>query len=180
MSLRSHEPAAFTDRFRASQLQVLFAVGLALLIGEVDAGMLGFGKKYDVELFPFVEGRVTQNGAPLKNATVIREATYDGAEVQETVTDQDGYFSFPEWVVSSRTPGKPLMEARLRQVIIVSHETKAFVLWYYVTGRIDGEKVIAEKLRTLHCELNDDEVDHHFQKAENPNFTHNVSSICRW
>ena len=60
MSLRRHKPDAFTDRFRASHLQVLFAVILALLSGEVDAGMLGFGKKYDVELFPFVEGRITQ------------------------------------------------------------------------------------------------------------------------
>ncbi|WP_372972560.1 DUF6795 domain-containing protein [Marinobacter sp.] len=159
---------------------VLSVVGMFLVNSEVSAGMFGFGKKYDVQLFPAVEGRIARDGVSMEGVTVIREATYDDAEVQETTTDQDGYFSFPEWVTRSRTPGRPFVEDRLRQVIIARYEGQTFVLWYYVTGRIDGEKVVAEKLSTLHCDLSVGEIDHHFQKAENPDFTHNISSICRW
>ncbi|WP_417547635.1 DUF6795 domain-containing protein [Marinobacter segnicrescens] len=159
---------------------VLSVVGLFLVNSEVSAGMFGFGKKYDVELFPEVEGWIVRDGVPLEGVIIVREATYDEAEIQETTTDQHGYFSFPEWITSSRTPGKPFVEDRLRQVIVAKHGGQTFVLWYYVTGRIEGESVVAEKLRALLCDLNDEEVDHHFQKAENPDFTHNISSICRW
>lgn len=163
-----------------SRFPVLIGVLLVLVISEVSAGMFGFGRKYDVQLFPPVQGRILLDGSALPGVTVIREATYDEAEIQETRTNHEGYFSFPAWTIKSRTPGKPLVEDRLRQVIIVNHQGSKYVLWYYVTGRIDGEKVVAEKLQTLNCDLQNEEIDHHFQKVENPDFTHNISSICRW
>lgn len=159
---------------------VVIGVFLVLVISEVSAGMFGLGKKYDVQLFPPVQGRILQDGRALSGVTVVREATYDAAEIQETQTDEEGRFSFPAWTIKSRTPGKPLVEDRLRQVIIVNHQARKYVLWYYVTGRIDGETIVAEKLQTLDCDLKNEEIDHHFQKAENPDFTHNISSICRW
>lgn len=164
----------------ASRFLVLLTIGLVLASSEVCAGMFGFGKKYDVELFPVVEGRVVRDGVPLEGVTIVREATYDSAEIQKTTTNSDGYFAFPDWVIRSATPGKPLAEVRLRQVIVARYEGSTFLLWYYVTGRISGEKVIAEKLHSLNCDLGDDEIDYHFPKAENADFTHNISSICRW
>lgn len=163
-----------------SRFPMVIGVLLVLVISEVSAGMFGLGKKYEVQLFPVVEGRILLDGEPLSGATVIREATYDEAEIQEIRTDQEGRFSFPPWTVQSSTPGKPFVEDRLRQVIVARHQGNQYVLWYYVTGRIDGEKVVAEKLKALSCDLKDEELDHHFVKAENPDFTHNISSICRW
>lgn len=165
-----------------SNCLTLLAIGLLLAIAgnEVSAGMFGFGKKYDVQLFPVVEGRITKNGVPQPGVTIIREATYDDAEVQETVTGLDGRFSFPSWTIRSRTPGKAFVEDRLRQVIAAKHEGEQYLLWYYVTGRLDGEQVIAEKLGALNCDLNDEELSYHFQMVENPSFTHNLASICRW
>lgn len=163
-----------------SRFLVLIVVSLILVNSEVSAGMFGLGKKYDVELFPPVQGRILLDGEALSGVTVIREATYDNSDIQEARTDEEGRFSFPEWLVKSRTPGKPFVEDRLRQVIIAEHQGHKYVLWYYVTGRTSGEAVVAEKLQALDCDLRDEETDHHFQKAENPDFTHNVSSICRW
>lgn len=147
---------------------------------EAAAGMFGLGKKYHVQLFPVVEGRITQDGSPLSGVTVVREATYDDSEVQETVTDPDGRFSFPPWNIHSRTPGKSFVEDRIRQVIVAEYAGHKYLLWCYVTGRIDGEQVVAEKLRAMECDLNDEEIAQHFQMAENPDFTHNLSSVCRW
>lgn len=158
------------------------AIGLLLALAgnEVSAGMFGFGKKYDVQLFPVVEGRITKNGVPQAGVTIIREATYDDAEIQEAVTGPDGRFSFPPWTIRSRTPGKAFVEDRLRQVLAAKHKGEQYLLWYYVTGRLDGEEVIAEKLGNLSCDLNDEEISYHFQMVENPSFTHNLASICRW
>ena len=153
---------------------------LAILAFDVSAGLFGLGKSYEVQLFPAVEGRVTKGGVPLAGASVVREATYDDAEIQQTLTDADGRFGFPAWTIRSRTPGKSLVEDRLRQVIVVEHEGWKYLLWYYVTGRINGEQVVAEKLKSLECDLDDQELSYHFPKAENPSFTHNIGSICRW
>ncbi len=159
---------------------VIIVASLFLVNSEVSAGMFGLLKKYDVELFPEVEGRIAINGRALEGVTVIREATYDEPEIQETETGPDGRFSFPVWSIQSRTPGKAFVEDRLRQVVVAVHEEGRYVLWYYVTGSIEREKVIAEKLQALNCDLQDKEMDFHFQIAENPNFTHNIASICRW
>ncbi|WP_417547655.1 DUF6795 domain-containing protein [Marinobacter segnicrescens] len=159
---------------------VLSVVGLFLVNSEVSAGMFGFGKKYDVELFPAVEGRIVRDGVPMEGVIVVREATYDDATLQETETGPDGRFYFPPWITQSRTPGRPFTEARLRQVVAAEYEKKKYLLWYHVTDSIDTEKVVAEKLRTLVCDLSNEEISHHFPVAENPSFTHNVASICRW
>lgn len=163
-----------------SRFPVVFGVLFFLVISEVSAGMFGFGKKYHVQLFPEVQGRVTMNGKALEGVTVFREATYDHMESQETRTGPDGRFSFPEWNIQSRTPGKPFVEDRMRQVVAVEHETGDYLLWHYVTGRVEGEKVVAEKLSSLNCDLSDEEIIHHFPSVEDPSFTHDVSSICRW
>lgn len=168
------------DMTSVGRFLMLSVVGLFLVSSEVSAGMFGFGKKYDVELFPAVEGRIARDGVPLEGVTIVREATYDDAELQETETGPDGRFYFPSWTIQSRTPGKPFTEARLRQVVAAEYQERKYLLWYYVTDSIETERVVAEKLHTLDCDLTNDEISHHFPVAENPSFTHNVASICRW
>ncbi|WP_339800839.1 carboxypeptidase-like regulatory domain-containing protein [uncultured Marinobacter sp.] len=160
-----------------------FGLVLVVLFGLVNegyAGMFGFGKKYDVLLFPEVSGKVVQNGAPVEGLKIIRSATYDKNETQETYTNAEGVFSFPSWSIRSSTPGKAFVEDRLRQVIAAERGNEKFVLWYYVTGSTSGEQVIQEKLGNLNCDLDDEELVHHFKIFENPDFTHNIASICRW
>lgn len=158
----------------------LILVMFFVFLNEGNAGMFGFLKKFDVLLFPEVRGRVEQAGAPVQGLKIIRAATYDTAETQETHTDKNGVFSFPPWTTKSRTPGKPLVEDRLRQVVVAQQGGEKYVLWHYVTARVTGEAVITEKLAHLNCSLEDEEIVHHFTKVENPSFTHNISSICRW
>ncbi len=142
--------------------------------------MFSFFKKYDVLLFPPVEGRLTRDGEPLPDVEIIREATYDEAEVQTVKTDANGRFEFPEWTTRSSTPGKPLIEARLRQVIAARHEGNYYILWQYTTDRIDEEPVIAGLLKQLDCDISNEEIDHYFPIPDNPQFDHIIGSICRW
>jgi len=142
--------------------------------------MFGFFKKYDVLLFPPVEGRLTRDGEPLSGVEIIREATYDEVETETIKTDANGQFKFSAWTTRSSTPGKPLIEARLRQVIAAKHEGKYYILWQYTTDRVDEEPVIADLLRKLDCDISNEEIDHYFPIPDNPQFDHIIGSICRW
>lgn len=167
-------------RRRPAHIPMLIVGVLLAVVGNGCSIGLFAASKQDVQLFPAASGRITRDGMPVPGIAVIREATYDDADVQKTLTDSNGRFSFPAWTVRSRTPGDPLVEDRLRQVIVVEQEESKYVLWYYVTGRLNGEQVVAEKLKSLECDLDDQELSYHFPKAENPSFTHNIGSICRW
>ncbi|UDL04768.1 carboxypeptidase-like regulatory domain-containing protein [Marinobacter sp. CA1] len=146
----------------------------------VYAGMFSFLKKYDVLLFPSVEGRLTNQGEPLAGVEIIREATYDEVEAETVETDTEGRFSFPEWTTRSNTPGKPLIEARLRQVVAAKYEGEYYILWQYTTDRIDEEPVISDLLKNLDCDIANEEIDHYFPIPDNPQFDHIIGSICRW
>lgn len=168
------------DMLSISRFSVVTGVFLVLVTSKVPAGSFGFGKKQNVELFPMVFGQITLQGRPVEGVQVVREASYDDAEIQKTETGPDGRFSFPEWTIRSRTPGKAFVEDRIRQVLIAEYKDQEYLLWYYVTGRVRGEHVVAQKLGRLVCDLTDEEMDYHFPSLENPGFTHNVGSICRW
>ncbi|MBU2873136.1 DUF6795 domain-containing protein [Marinobacter salexigens] len=146
----------------------------------VYAGMFGFLKNYDVQLFPPVEGRLLHSGVPLEGVEIIREATYDEVKTETVVTDDDGRFFFPEWVTRSNTPGKPLIEVRLRQVVAAKYQGEYYILWQYTTDQIEPESVITELLSNLDCDITNEEIDHYFPIPDNPDFEHIIGSICRW
>ncbi len=71
-------------------------------------------------------------------------------------------------------------ETRNRQVIVAELEGKKYVLWYGVTDSIKPEISVVKKLDFMNCELTKPEKLQHFVKQENPSFTHNIHSVCRW
>ncbi len=142
--------------------------------------MFGFFEFHDVHLSPEIEGIVTLKGHPLSNVVITRELTYGKEYLDKTVTDVEGRFSMPAVNIRSQIPGKPLDETRNRQVIVAEHEGKKYVLWYAVTDSIKPEISVVEKLEYMNCELSKSEKLQHFTKQENPSFTHNIHSVCRW
>lgn len=161
-------------------LVTLLLVQASLLSTQAVAGMFGFLKRYDVHLSPEVHGSVTLDGKPMANLEVYRELHYGKNYIDKTVTGSDGRFSLPEKNIRSRIPGRLIDETRLRQVVSVYYDNKPYLLWYAVTDRIKEEKVVMEKLSTLDCDLKTPETSQHFVRHENPSFTHDISSICRW
>jgi hypothetical protein len=160
-------------------VNVLFVTVIISAQG-ASADMFSFLKRYDVFLCPKVEGRITLNGEPVVGVRVLREIIYDKGRVDTATTSGNGTFRFPELIAKSRTPGKAFDETRNRQVIVADHNGQKYLLWLYVTGRVTEEAVINEKLSSLDCDLSNEEKHHHFKKKENPSFTHNIKSICRW
>jgi len=83
------------------------------------------GKVY---LFSRMSGVITLNGAPVKNAKLIRTANRNSQRVDETHTDEVGHFNFP--AVTERTITKFLpQEFVASQKIVVQHLGKEYVIW---------------------------------------------------
>jgi hypothetical protein len=146
---------------------------------QVNADMFSWFKKYDVHLSPAVHGRVLLNGQPLTGAVVSRELNYDKEYVDKTTTDANGYFSFVEKNIRSRKPGS-LEELRTRQVVVVHHQQKPYLLWYLTTSSIEPQQAVVQRLAALNCELSDEEKEHVFPNIEKHEFPHSTFSICRW
>lgn len=146
---------------------------------EAYADMFGFLKKHDVELFPIVEGQLFQNGEPLEGVEIIREATYDDVETETTVTGVSGHFAFPRWRARSDTPGKPLVEARLRQVVAARYQGEFYILWQYTTDQITPEPRIADLLGRLDCDIANEQADYYFPISDRPGLEHIIGSICK-
>ena len=150
-----------------------------ILSQQVNANMFDWFKKYDVHLSPAVHGKITLDGKPLTGATVTRELTYDKEYVDRTTTDADGSFSFPLKQIRSGKPGT-MEEMRTRQVLVVHHQNKPYVLWYLTTSSIEPQQAVVKRLGNLTCELTDEEQEHVFPNIEKPDFPHSTFSICRW
>ncbi|WP_235937494.1 DUF6795 domain-containing protein [Marinobacter caseinilyticus] len=162
----------------------LFSVALLLctVLGsiEVNAGMFGFFKQYNVHLSPEVKGRITINGTSIPDIEIERILDYDQEYIETTRTDQHGRFYFPAKNIKSSRPGKLLDESRIRQVIGLSYQGQRYLLWYTTTSSLVAEQVLVEKLNNLSCDLANPEKRHEFRIHENPSFYHVILSICRW
>lgn len=163
---------------------VIFAVSTLLFLLSTQAAttMFGLFKKYDVHLSPEVHGVITNNGTPVVGLKVFRGLTYgdDKELIDETLTDDEGRFSFPEKNIRSRKPGSMFDESRIRQVVFTKKENKDFMLWYTQAIGINPNKALTERLEKLHCELTDSEEQFEFDSVEYPQAGYLVHSICRW
>ncbi len=159
---------------------VVMVVGLFLPVKEGFAGMFELIKKHDVHLSPEVEGRVLKDGKPVEGLQISRSLTYEEELIDRTTTDVDGRFYFPSKTIQSRLPGRPLTDARNRQIVYATENGQHFILWHYTTDSIEPEITVTEKLSALNCDLSDPEKLYHFKWIEHPDFTHDVISICRW
>lgn len=162
----------------------IFVVSSLFFIFSTEAGttMFGLFKKYDVHLSPQVYGVITNSGEPVAGIKVFRGLTYgdDKELIDETLTDEQGRFSFSEKNIRSRKPGSMFDESRVRQLIDVDYQGKQFLLWGTIMIGIEPNAALSEKLSQLSCDLNNSEEYFEFKSVEYPNVSHGVQSICRW
>jgi len=144
--------------------------------------MVGLMKKYDVHMCSEVKGCILNNGEPVNGARIRRELTYAHSvvEIDETVTDANGYFSMPEILITSKKPGDMFVhDVVLQRITILSNE-ETYVLWNTKQLGIEPFKEIEEKLLTLNGDLSSQEVRFTFPNKKNPSLEFDGLSICRW
>ena len=174
---------AFSHQKRLLVIAIL-AVSVLLFLFSTQAAtsMFGLFKKYDVHLSPEVHGVITNNGEPVVGLKVFRGLTYgdDKELIDETLTDDEGRFSFDEKNIRSRKPGSMFDESRIRQVIVAKANDKDYMLWYTQAIGIEPNKALTERLQILNCELENPEQKVRFNSYEYPQAGYLVHSICRW
>lgn len=175
--------SAFSHQKRFLVIVILAVSALLFLLStQAATTMFGLFKKYDVHLSPEVHGVITNNGAPVVGLKVFRGLTYgdDKELIDETLTDDEGRFSFPEKNIRSRKPGSMFDESSIRQTIDVDYEGEKYILWYTEAIGIEPNKALTERLIKLNCELTNSQEEFEFDSVEYPQAGYLVHSICRW
>jgi len=148
--------------------------------------MFGIFKRYQVEMSPEVRGRITDAGKPVVGMQVARSLTYKGyqkgkEQLEHTVTDSDGRFSFKPLIVKSRLPGDLFgQNMRIAQAIYVERGEQLYSLWS-AHKTWNSIKPLSELLVQLNCDLQDKEVQHEINATDYGGIPAQVViSICHW
>ena len=117
---------------------------------------MSLGEVGKVCLFSAMSGTITLDGKPVANARLVRTGDRDGAIVDETHTDKNGYFEFPAMFERTITKFLP-QEFVAAQKVVVIHDTKNYIIWSSIK-RNSAENVEAKgKPLVVTCELNSEE-----------------------
>ena len=125
-------------------------------------------------LFSNMTGVVNFHGKPAANVRLVRTINYNKDIVDETVTDEKGFFEFPA-VHRNNYAGKILpMEFVVSQLIIAHHEDKEYEMWGGVKRNPEENAESRGKPLVVSCELALEDK-HHIWVNDSP-----ISSFCTW
>lgn len=123
-------------------------------------------------LFSKISGVITLDGKPAAKARVIRTVNLNKNKVDETYTDENGYFEMP--AVFQRTVTKFLpQEFVATQELHVEHDQKKYRIWYSVKRDPSENTESRGKPLAVSCELNSEE--RHFLINRSP-----MHTLCAW
>lgn len=152
-------------------IAVLLSSIAAILLGGVSGafamGLKDLGK---VCLFSGMSGVIEMDGKPAANVRLVRTAE---SKVDETTTDENGYFEFPS--VFERTIAKYLpQEFAASQKIVAHYQGREIDVWVGVKRKPEEHVESRGKPLVVHCELGL-EVENLIQVNNSPIF-----SRCTW
>ena len=136
---------------------LLILCTVAITVVEASAMSLLKGKKVCVA--SGFEGRITFEGKPAPDARIVRKFSWkdEKGEMEETITDKDGWFSLPShWDVLRRVLPVQFI---VYQSIFVHFKGKEYHVWE--TGKMEeGEysEFRGEKPENFRCELTQHEI----------------------
>lgn len=135
-----------------------------------------------VHLCPSVKGQILDNGKPVAGETVYRQLAYIDGKLREdqTTTNTNGEFYFPEINIQSDIPNNPFAEHRTQQVIYINAEKDILRLWDVNQPGLEPKIEFQTKLSTLLCDINNEEVNFEFKYSDHPTLTYYGGTICRW
>lgn len=107
-------------------------------------------------LFSAISGTITLDGKPVANARLIRTGDRDGPKVDETLTDEKGYFEFPSMYERTITKLLP-QEFVAAQKIIVCHNNSEYQIWSSIKRKPDENTESRGKPLVVTCELSKEE-----------------------
>jgi hypothetical protein len=107
-------------------------------------------------LFSAMSGTITLDGKPVVNARLVRTGDRDGPKVDETVTDENGYFEFPPMYERTITKFLP-QEFVASQKIMVHYQNQEYEMWSAVKRKPEENVESRGKPLVVKCELNSEQ-----------------------
>lgn len=126
----------------------------ALLFVSLEVLAMSFFNPGKTCVFSEVRARLTLNGEPVRNATVIRRWEWKEPREDRTVTDREGYFEFPAVYESSVTRMLPI-EIVIGQEIYVVLDDKEEKIWVHAKQSPDENSELKGRPIRISCELSD-------------------------
>lgn len=137
------------------RIALLISLGL-FSVGAIAMSLLDAGK---VCLFSGISGVITLDGKPVANARLVRTVNKEKDKVDETTTDENGYFEMPP--VFERTISKFLpMEFVVSQKITVYNQDQEVEVWSGVKRIPDENAESKGKPLVVKCELGLEEMNY--------------------
>jgi len=179
------QPALFSQRNIIITIILTCIIAVLASSTEVQA-MFGFFKRHTVEMSPEVRGRITDGGKPVVGIQVARSLSYEGyqdgkEQLQHTLTNENGDFSFPAITVKSRMPGDIFgQNLQVQQIIYIERGENLYRLWN--TSKLwEPIKPLSDLLVQLTGDLQNKEVQHLIDTSNHGGRARqSVSSICYW
>ena len=107
-------------------------------------------------LFSAISGTITLDGKPVANARLVRTGDRDGPRVDETVTDEKGYFEFPPMYERTITKFLP-QEFVASQKVMVHYQGGEYEMWSAVKRQPQENVESRGKPLVVKCELNSEQ-----------------------
>ena len=133
---------------------VILTLSLILFSGVKAMSILGIGK---VCVFSEVKLRLLHNGKPVSNTKVYRQWDWNSTKSDESVTDDDGFVSFPAVFESSVSRLLPI-ELVITQQLSVKIDGEEKHLWANAKREPEENVEYAGAKFDVVCELNDEEI----------------------
>lgn len=146
--------------------------------------MFKFPKLYRVEVSPMIQGRIMENGKPLKGIKIQRRIYYAGKlpRIHTTRSNNNGEFTFKAYELASRRPGDLSHEQFIGLNIYAMIDTPPRTI-FSVT--LYDDLFFSSKLKTMLSQLNYDtyKPDLYLELKQSENIdspTINVCTTCEW
>jgi len=179
------QPTLFTKSNIIITLVLTCIIAVLASSTEVQA-MFGFFKRHTVEMSPEVRGRITDGGNPVVGIQVARSLSYEGyqggkEQLEHTLTNENGDFSFPAITIKSRMPGDIFGQNMLvKQSVYVEKGDNLFSLWFTRKVWFPIEQM-SNLLLKLDADLTNKEVQYEIDTTRFGGMsTQAVTSICHW
>lgn len=123
-------------------------------------------------LFSKMSGVIKLDGIPIANVKLVRTIDRNKPIIDETITDENGYFEFP--AIFERTITKLLpQEFVVGQEIMAYYDNREYQIWSGVKRRSEENAESRGQPLIVECELNSER---YYKKVNNSP----IFGLCKW
>ena len=170
----------FLSRLKIFVLVIVSIAVVFFTTSQACADMFGFFNKQDFILSAPMKGQLLDNGQPVANTKVMRSLTYGDEYVDETTTDEQGYFTFTEKTIKTGKPSNMFDNESLVQHIYLENGTpEGVVLWYTTVSMHEGSNTLKNLLANLECDIAEEPQTYDIPIEEAPEHFFTIYGACK-